>query len=163
MSKERDKRYNGYILNYEKGHDNWEFTTVLEAFANSSGIVKSKLKKHFGEEYEAKLEDFVYQNAEKVMQLATLDENSISQAATKLKKESEKTPDKVFLLERSNAKPYYIIKGKLLLFAKDRMTSIDGVETFSQPVTDIWDDVLPNDLHNEGPESVTLLANRQNI
>ena len=28
--------------------------------------------------------------------------------------------------------------------------TIDGVTTFSQPISDIWDDVLPNDLHNEG-------------
>ena len=33
---------------------------------------------------------------------------------------------------------------------KHRLTEIDGKKTFSEPVTDIWDDVLPNDLHNEG-------------
>ena len=27
---------------------------------------------------------------------------------------------------------------------------IDGRLTFSQPISDIWDDVLPNDIHNEG-------------
>src|SRR5690606_17471527 len=76
MSKDWDKRYNGFILNFEKGADNWKFTTVLEAFAESVGVQKSKLKKHYGEEYEIKLEEFVFNNAEKVMQLATLDENS---------------------------------------------------------------------------------------
>jgi adenine-specific DNA-methyltransferase len=33
---------------------------------------------------------------------------------------------------------------------KDRIFEIDGSKSFSDPVTDIWDDVLPNDLHNEG-------------
>lgn len=150
MSKDWDKRYNGFILNFEKGADNWKFTTVLEAFAESVGVQKSKLKKHYGEEYEIKLEEFVFNNAEKVMQLATLDENSISQAAVELKRKSEKSPEKVFILERENARSYHILNGKLILFAKDRMTHVDGVETFSQPATDIWDDVLPNDLHNEG-------------
>lgn len=36
------------------------------------------------------------------------------------------------------------------MFAKHRLRNIDGKLTFSQPITDIWDDVLPNDLHNEG-------------
>ncbi|MHB1277453.1 MAG: site-specific DNA-methyltransferase, partial [Bacteroidia bacterium] len=142
MSKNWDKRYNGFILNFDKGADNWEFTTVLEAFAESVGVQKSKLKKHYGEEYEIKLEEFVFNNAEKVMQLATLDENSVSQAAVELKRKSEKSPEKVFILERENARSYHILNGKLILFAKDRMTHVDGVETFSQPATDIWDDVL---------------------
>lgn len=150
MSKDWDKRYNGFILNFESGVENWKFTTVLEAFAEFTGVQKSKLKKHYGEEFEIKLEEFVFNNAEKVMQLATLDENSVSQAAVELKRKSEESPEKVFILERENLKSYHILNGKLILFAKDRMTQVDGVETFSQPATDIWDDVLPNDLHNEG-------------
>ena len=150
MSRSWDKRYNGFIRNYEQGVDNWEFTTVLEAFADAIGVKKSSLKKQLGEEYETRLEEFVYENAEKVMQLATLDENSVSQAAVELKKKSKKEPNKVFVLERDNTRPYYIVNGKLILFAKDRMNIVDGEETFSQPATDIWDDVLPNDLHNEG-------------
>jgi adenine-specific DNA-methyltransferase len=150
MSKEWDKRYNGFILDYDKGYEKWKFTTVLEAFAESSGVQKSKLKKHYGEEYEIKLEEFIYANAEKVMQLATLDENSVSQAAVDLKRKSEKNPERVIVLDRENAKPYHILNGKLILFAKDRMSHVDGAETFSQPATDIWNDVLPNDLHNEG-------------
>ena len=150
MSKEWDKRYNRFIIDYKKGVEKWKFTTVLEAFAESSGVKKSKLKNHYGEEYEAKLEEFVYTNAEKVIQLATLDENSVSQSAVKLKRKSEENPEEVFVLERDNARDYHILNGKLILFAKDRMTNIDGIETFSQPATDIWDDVLPNDLHNEG-------------
>jgi adenine-specific DNA-methyltransferase len=150
MSKDWDKRYNRYIINYDKGYKNWGFTTVLEAFADYTGVKKSKLKKHYGEEYENKLQEFVYANAEKVVQLATLDENSVSQAAVALKKKSKKSPNKVFVLKRDNARPYHIVNSKLILFVKDRMTQVDGVETFSQPATDIWDDVLPNDLHNEG-------------
>ena len=38
----------------------------------------------------------------------------------------------------------------VILFAKDRIMNIDGHKTFSIPVSDIWDDVLPNDIHNEG-------------
>ncbi|MBM6964818.1 site-specific DNA-methyltransferase [Phocaeicola plebeius] len=43
-----------------------------------------------------------------------------------------------------------MLGGKLILFAIDRLIEIDGNLTFSEPISDIWDDVLPNDLHNEG-------------
>ncbi|MDB4107033.1 site-specific DNA-methyltransferase [Bacteroidia bacterium] len=150
-SKSRDERYNNYIKNYDAGIEHWSFCSVLEAFSEELGISKSKLKKHFGDDYSKKVDEFVLNNAEKVIQFASLDDKSISQGARELKKKSLSEPSKVFYLERENGKnPYYIVKGKLILFVKHRLKNIDGENVFSQPVTDIWTDVLPNDLHNEG-------------
>jgi adenine-specific DNA-methyltransferase len=145
-----DDRYNNYILNYENGYENWDFTTVLAAFAKECGIKKSKLKKELGDDYEMALEKFVLHNAIKVCQFATLDDNNISKEAIIIKKQSLDNPQKIIYLERGDEKPYYLRNGKLILFAKDRLMEIDGQLTFCQPITDIWDDVLPNDLHNEG-------------
>ena len=36
------------------------------------------------------------------------------------------------------------------MFYKDRIREIDGKLTPSEPASDIWSDVLPNDIHNEG-------------
>jgi len=145
-----DDRYGNFILKYDLGYTCWEFTTVLEAFAELHGCKKSQLKSFLGADYEVELEAFVIKNAEKVCQFATLDDNNISQEARDRKKESLENPSKIYYMDREDGKPYYIRNGKLILFAKDRIMEIDGQETFSQPVTDIWDDVLPNDLHNEG-------------
>jgi len=150
MPRERDTRYGGFIKNFDEGYEKWEFTTILEAFAEEHNVPKSKLKKHFGEAYDHELENFILRKADRVMQLATLDEHSISEQAIRVKRKSETQTDRVFFVERQNARPYYIYKGKLILFASDRLMEIDGQKTFSQPITDLWDDVLPNDLHNEG-------------
>lgn len=40
-----------------------------------------------------------------------------------------------------------------MLFFKDRLVEIDGELLFAELIHDIWDDVLPNDLHNEGDVS----------
>ncbi len=150
VPRERDTRYNGFIENFEDGREQWEFTTVLEALSVRVGIDKFKLREHLGRDYGEKLDSFVYQNSERVMQFASLDENSISQEAVRVKRQSEAEPDRVFYLDRGDKRPYYVYNGKLILFAIDRMIEIDGRKTFAQPITDIWDDVLPNDLHNEG-------------
>ena len=148
--KERDERYGTYIENYEDGYSNWKFIPLLQAFAFKSGLNAKLLKKHLAEKYDTNLEKFVYENAHKIVQLATLDEKSISKTALELKILSESKRGEIFFLNREGKKPYYIHNGKLILFVKDRLSIIYGVINFSEPLTDIWDDVLPNDLHNEG-------------
>ena len=145
-----DDRYGNFILDYEQGYEKWKFSTVLEEFATETGVKKSKLKSHYGRDYEKELENFVLNHAENVCQFATLDDNNISQAARDIKQQSIQKSDCVMFLDRGDEKPYYVKNGKLILFASDRLMKIDGKLTFSQPISDIWDDVLPNDLHNEG-------------
>ncbi len=149
-SKERDSRYNNYITNPDENFENWEFISLLEAFTDEKGIQKSKLKKTLGENYESELEAFIHKNRDSVIRFASLDNKSISAAALKLKNQSKSDASKVYSLEREDGRPYYIYKGELILFAKDRMLEVDGELTFAELITDIWDDVLPNDLHNEG-------------
>lgn len=144
-----DDRYGNIILNFDEDYSKWQFGTVLDEFSKEVGIKKSKLKKELGGDYEHLLEKYALDNAYRIIQFATLDENSISAEAREKKKESINTNSIIFF-ERENEKPYYISNGKLILFAKDRLANIDGKMTFAQPVSDIWDDVLPNDIHNEG-------------
>lgn len=122
----------------------------MDAFANSKQIKKKDLKKVFGDDLEYLIDEFVMDNAGRIVQLATLDDNNISQAARDIKRESIANPSKGYLLEREGAKAYYVFGGKLMLFVKDRLIDVDGKLSFSEPISDIWDDVLPNDLHNEG-------------
>ena len=144
-----DDRYGNIILNYEDNYTQWKFGTVLDEFAKSLGIKKARLRSELGGDYERALERFALANAERIVQFATLDDNSISAEARTKKKESI-NDNSIIFYERGDEKPYYIKSGKLILFAKDRLVEIDDKLTFSQPVSDIWDDVLPNDIHNEG-------------
>lgn len=150
QAKERDDRYNQYIDNIEDSYEHWYSIPLADAFAESRGMSKAKLKKALGDSYEREITKFVIENANRIMQFATLDDNSISEAARSLKRESIAHPEKVFYMERDGKNPYYVQNGKLMLFAKDRLINIGGELSFGQPISDIWDDVLPNDLHNEG-------------
>ena len=145
-----DDRYNVWINNRDKHYSEWTFSTVLEKWAETEGVKKSQLKKKYGDLYKEKLNEFVIDNAHNIGRWAALDMNSVSEEARKLKKESLSSPETVYYLPREDANDYYIKNGNTLLFATDRIMTIDGVTTFSQPISDIWEDVLPNDLHNEG-------------
>ena len=149
-AKGRDDRYNQFITHYEEGYKNWTFQPLADAFAYSLQTTKEKLKRALGSRYEEKLNEFVIANADRVMQFATLDDKNISQAARELKQQSIANPTIVYKMEREGKSTYYVLNGKLMLFVKDRLIETDGVKSFSEPISDIWDDVLPNDLHNEG-------------
>ncbi len=148
--KERDTRYGTFIENFEEHYSNWRFIPLAIAFSQKYGAKPNVLKKQLGDNFDSELERFVYDNAERIIQPATLDDKSISKSALELKLQSQQSPGTTFKLDREGKKPYYIHNGKLILFVKDRLQVIDGELSFSEPLTDIWDDVLPNDLHNEG-------------
>lgn len=148
--KEYDSRYGSFIVNFEANYTDWKFSSVLDQFAISLGLKKSSLKKELGEDYEKKLEDFVISNSERIIRLASLDENSISAEAKQLKRQSQHNPGVIYRLHRDGANDYYMLNGSAILFYKHRLISVGGRLVPGEPVTDIWDDVLPNDLHNEG-------------
>ena len=154
MSKGYDTRYNGFIKNRKQNYDRWKFTTVLEEFSEQVGIKKSQLKKYFGSDYDEEINKFVINNSDSVFQWVALDDSQISTETIKVKQESQKNPENIYHMERIGFKDYYIKNGRAILFAEDRIMNIDGRKTFSTPISDIWDDCLPNDLHNEGGVSL---------
>lgn len=151
--KERDDRYNTFILNYEKGIKYWKFCTVLDEFSKVNKTTKSGLKKLFGDKYKQKLEEFFMNNSEKIIRFASIDENAVSDAVVSLKKESIEK-NKVLQHKRKDYLDYYVFNGQAILFFKDRLIDIDGEKVFAELAHDIWDDVLPNDLHHEGGVSL---------
>ena len=149
-TKSYDDRYNTFIENIEAPYHEWNFTTVLDAFAKELGVAKKQLKSIFKDNYEIEIENFVIKNAKKIVRLAALDDKQISAETRELKKKSKETPNAIIYQHRDGYKDYYLLNGNAILFAKDRLIEVDGYKSFSTPITDIWDDVLPNDLHNEG-------------
>lgn len=145
-----DDRYGSIILNPEANYEQWEFGTVLDEFAKSKGVAKNKLRDLLKDSYDVELLNFAIENRDRIIRLASLDEDSISADALELKKQSKREPNKIFYLAREDANDYYVKDGNAILFYKDRLRWMgDGIVPVEK-VSDIWDDVLPNDLHNEG-------------
>jgi len=151
--KERDVRYNNYVINKEKHYEEWEITTVLDAFCKYKNISKSdyrKLRKTNRDQLDKEIDQFVINNSDSVVQFVYLDDSKISKKARDIKKQSQKHPTKIFHLEREKYHDYYMLNGKLLLFYSNSLTRVGGRLVPGELISDIWDDVLPNDLHNEG-------------
>lgn len=147
---ERDKRYGQFIENSSETYDKWRFCTLLRAFSESKGIPEKAIKKALGDEFEAEMTAFVHENARAVIQLARPDYNAVSSAARDMIDASKSAPREVFKLERPGLSDMYFVGGQRILFYADKLKLVDGQYVAGEPLTSIWDDILSNNLHNEG-------------
>lgn len=147
---ERDKRYGQFIENFTEPYSKWRFTTLTKAFAQSLGVSEKGIKKTLGDEYEELLSDFVMKHAQQVVRLARPDYNAVSSEARNMIDQSKAKPDTVLLLERESHSNMYFTNGERILFYSDKLKLIDGQYVAGEPLTSLWDDILSNNLHNEG-------------
>ena len=148
--RDRNIRYNNYILNRNGDMRDWKFCSLLDAFSQHTKIAKTQLKKELGTNFEKKMFEFVKLNSDAVIQFAYPDESKVSIETKELISESKKNPTQVYRLKREDELDIYLYNGQRLLFYSDRLMNIDGEIITVEPMSNIWDDVLPNDLHNEG-------------
>jgi adenine-specific DNA-methyltransferase len=148
--RKRDIRYNSFIINREKDPSQWVFTSLLQAFADFKGIQRNRIRKALGKEFTKQLDQFVLDHADAVARTAALDDDKISKQARELKKKSKEDPKTIYHFHRENFEDWYIVRGERILFYSDRVVKIGSRVVQGELITDIWDDTLPNDLHNEG-------------
>jgi adenine-specific DNA-methyltransferase len=144
----RNSRYDTFIKNRDKSKDEWEFCSLLDAFSDYKGISKREIR-NLGS-FEPDIYQFVIDNANAVVQFAYPDIDKVSQETKELIRLSQQNPDQVFIQTRETELDIVLKNGKRLLFYKDRLMEIDGELVTAELVTDIWEDVLPNDLAGEG-------------
>ncbi len=147
---ERDKRYGQFVENVEEPFDQWRFCTLMRAFAQSKNIPEKVIKKTLGDQFENEISEFVHQNARAVTQLARPNYDAVSAAARQLIDQSKARPGTVLKLEREGLSDIYLVGGQRILFYSDKLKLVDGRYVAGEPLTTIWDDILSNNLHNEG-------------
>ncbi|MDO9047687.1 MAG: site-specific DNA-methyltransferase [Methylobacter sp.] len=147
---ERDKRYNQFIENFDAPFSEWRFITLTQAFAASLQLSERGLKKALGSNHDELLTEFVMNNARCVVRLARPDYNAVSSDARSIIDESRTKLNEVLFLARAEYSDMYFVKGERILFYSDKLKLVDGQYVAGEPLTSIWDDILSNNLHNEG-------------
>lgn len=146
----RDKRYSQFIVNFEENYRNWKTVPLMEAFAQSVNVPKTNLKKQFKSLLDSKINDFVLENADRVIRGARPDFNAVGKEVQEAIKNSKASPEEVLLLKRESNLDMYFKNGERWIFYKDKLKSIDGKLVTGEPLTTMWSDILSNNLHNEG-------------
>ncbi|WP_343242550.1 site-specific DNA-methyltransferase, partial [Xanthomonas hortorum] len=103
-----------------------------------------------GDDFEEKLYEFISKNSARVVRLARPDYKAVSAEARRLIDESKSRRGEVLLLERESHSDMFFLNGERVLFYSDKLKLIDGNNVAGEPLTSLWDDILSNNLHNEG-------------
>ncbi len=148
--RERDKRYGQFITNYEESYSKWTTITLTAAFAKERGKRLQDLKSELGALFEEHLSDFVLQHAERVIRTARPDYDAVGEAVKEAIDSSKAKPKQIVLHRRDGYADMYFKNGERWLFYKDKLKEIDGQLVAGEPLTNLWDDILSNNLHNEG-------------
>ena len=148
--RERDARYANFIENFEEPYSSWRLIPLALAFGNARGMSAREVKKHLGVRYEGALNEFVLANADRVVQPVPPAYDGVGQATRDLIDKSKDSPKQVFLQRREDYSDIYLCNGKRWLFYRDKLKDIDGELVPGEPLTNLWDDLLSNNLHNEG-------------
>lgn len=149
VGRERDKRYGSFIRNVSDHFSKWKIVPLVAGFAAREGLTE-KIARQVIKDSPDVLDEFVLSNAEAVVQLAGPDLNAISRDARAAVLQSQSNPAELIRFERDGYSDFYLLGGKRLLFYKDKLKLIDGEYVAGEPLTTLWDDLLSNNLHNEG-------------
>jgi adenine-specific DNA-methyltransferase len=149
ISRERNKRYNQFILNRNESYHLWNIVPLSKAFSLHCGVSPREAKRQVPD-FEAELNKFAFDHADSVIQLARPSYKGVSAAARELIDESKKNPKQVLYLGREKHSDMYFIRGERIIFFKDTLRNIDGNVLPGEPLTTIWDDIPSHNLHNEG-------------
>lgn len=147
--RERDSRYGQFITNIDENFERWRFITLMKAFSVAHDLPEKDARRLVKDNPE-KLDEFVLQNARCVVRTARPDYESVSEAAREMIDISKNSPSKVVKLTREDHSDMYFKAGERILFYADKLKMVDGELIAGEPLTTLWDDILSNNLHNEG-------------
>jgi len=151
VSTPRDDRYTKLIENYAQPFTQWRLVQLKDAFLKHHRLKTwNEAKARFTDQLEEKLSEFVLSNPERVVRTARVAPKDVNESARSALLKSSKEPEKVFRSEREDSEDYYFLRGEQLIFYKSKTKTIDGRISTASPLTNLWDDILSNNLHNEG-------------
>lgn len=146
---ERDKRYGNYISNINAAYENWNIITLTEAFAESLNV-SVKEARAIIKQHPEQIDQFVIDHCESVIQLVNPDYNNVGAETREYIDLSRANPSVFYKQVREGYSDIILLGGKRIIFYKDKLKKIDGEYVAGEPLTSLWDDILSNNLHNEG-------------
>jgi len=152
VATKRDSRYSKYIVNIDEPFERWRLVTLREALATAEGIQPKELKGKYTtkDELEARFEEFVLDDPRRVVRTARVAPKDINEACRAQLEESNRHPGTVFMAEREKRDDMFFLNGEQLIFYSSKAKEVDGRWVTGQAASTMWDDLLSNNLHNEG-------------
>lgn len=154
--------YGYYIENPNESHEKWKIVTLDQVIYKQSKIknwreAKEKWGQNWKEIRTQLKAEFALKNAEKIVSLNTLQKPSAG--IQEVIEKSKKRRNRVFEFKRKDSEPIFTYNGRTLAFYKSKIRNINGKETPSRILTNIWNDISYLGIGPEG--GVTFLNGKK--
>lgn len=154
--------YGYFIENFEKENDKWKIVTLDELIHKQNGFkdwreARNKWGVNWKEIRTQLKAEFAIKNANRVVSLNTLQKPSETIKAVIEKSKIKR--NKVFKIDRKENSQIFVYNGRTLAFYKSKIRHIDGQNTPSKILTNIWDDISYLGIGPEG--NVTFLNGKK--
>ena len=146
---ERDTRYNNFIANVSEPADKWQIITLTEAYATHKGMTLAEARSYI-RKMPADIDSFVLEHSDAVVQLVNPDYKSVGAETREYINLSRRNPGKIYVQHREGLSDFVLINGKRIIPYRNKLKYIDGEFVTGEPLTTLWDDILSNNIHNEG-------------
>ena len=146
-----DSAYNKVVLNKSEPTEKWKIESIKETVAKELGYKSSSeaLKKIHPCVFDLHIEEFALKNADSVFQSTAISDSGAAKETVDLKIKSLKN-NKIFVQKRKELNDRFIHKGREMSFYSKKIRMIDGTETPSAQLTNIWTDISWEGIANEG-------------
>ncbi|MDC9575518.1 site-specific DNA-methyltransferase [Pseudoalteromonas sp. GABNS16A] len=149
-ARERDSRYSKFIRNRDQEPDAWTVISLNDALEMHFGEPIGELKRKFNVNFEKRVEKFVLENRKAVIRTARVKPKDISEEARPALLKSQEVPDSFFEAKREGLASQFFWNGEQVAFYDSKVQLINGEYKTAERVSDLWDDLLSNNLHKEG-------------
>jgi adenine-specific DNA-methyltransferase len=146
----RDDRYAKFIENLGAPHREWKFISLKDAFCRFHDVTEKDLDSKFGSRLETHLERFVLEHSDRVIRTARVADQDVNEYAREALIRSREEVNVVQHSAREDLDDFYFINGEQIAFYRNKARAIDGKYVTAERISNIWDDLLSNNLHKEG-------------
>lgn len=151
IKSEYDANYAFYVTNPEKPCQEWIFDRVDTAVAKELGYAdkRAALKQVNEHLFMQLVGDFALKNKERVFRLTAINDDAAAEAVA-LREKSRLSPESVFCLKRPDNYTLYVTKAQEIAFYTKKVREIDGINTPTMQLTNIWTDISYEGIAQEG-------------
>lgn len=145
-----DSGYNQYITNIDEGYKKWKFEGLNDYTAKLKGYkdTRDANKKLGAYVFSSMVAEFALENKESIFQPVAI-ANDAANEIVKIRDKSKADKGMVYKVDRSDS-TIYIKDGRQIYFYSSKVRKIDGKDTPSKPLTNMWTDIPYNGIAKEG-------------
>lgn len=148
---EYDENYSAVVTNIDRPKNDWVVKDIKDVVAEKLGytsrsVAQNALGRHG---FLSACSDYALENAPRVFRLTQVNDDA-GQTTIDAREKSKNKPKKIVMVKRDGLPDRLLLNGQEITFYEKKIRNIDGVQTPTNLLTNIWTDIAWEGISGEG-------------